>query len=121
MHELSIAIGLVDAACDELTRIGPHARIVALRVELGAMSGVVREALSFSFDVASAGSAIDGAQLQIEDVPVTIHCAPCDEEVPLAAWPPLCCPRCGAPSADVRAGRELRLTALEVIDDAAHC
>jgi hydrogenase nickel incorporation protein HypA/HybF len=121
MHELSIAIGLVDAACDELTRLGPGVRVVALHVRVGAMSGVVRDALAFSFDVAAEGTAVSGARLEIDETPVTIHCVRCRADAPLDAWPPLRCPRCGEPTDDVRGGRELQLTALEVMDDAAHC
>lgn len=113
-------MGLVDAACDEAARLGPRTRVVALHVTVGAMSGVVREALAFSFDVAAEGSAIAGARLEIEETPVTIHCGTCRAEERLPAWPPLCCPRCGTPAVDVRGGRELQLTALEVLDDAPH-
>jgi hydrogenase nickel incorporation protein HypA/HybF len=120
MHELSIAMGLVDAACDELARLGPGTHVVALHVTVGAMSGVVPDALAFSFDVAAEGSAIAGARLEIREAPVTIHCVTCQTEEPLDTWPPLSCPRCGTPAAEVRGGRELRLTALEVLDDAPH-
>jgi Zn finger protein HypA/HybF involved in hydrogenase expression len=65
MHELSIAIDLVEAIRDELPRLGgAHVRTVHL--EIGALSGVVPEALEFAFDVAAQGSPIAGARLNIE-------------------------------------------------------
>src|SRR4051794_25002965 len=87
MHELSIAMSLVDAICEELPSLGA-VRVRAVRVRVGALSGVVGQALAFSFDVASEDSPIAGARLEIEDTP----------------------------------GRELELTALEVVDAAsANC
>jgi hydrogenase nickel incorporation protein HypA/HybF len=66
MHELSIAISLVDAVCEELPRFGEFVSVRSVRIRVGPLSGVVPEALAFAFDVAAADSAIAGAQLQIE-------------------------------------------------------
>ena len=68
MHELSIAISLVDLACEEKQRRDlPH--VQAVRLRLGSLSGIVKEALIFSFDVASAGTCIEGAALHVEETP----------------------------------------------------
>ena len=84
MHELSIAMSLVESICDELPRLG-DVRVRSIHLRIGALSGVAPEALQFAFDVASGDSRIAGAQLEIE----------------------------GA------SGRELELTALEVVDEPA--
>jgi hydrogenase nickel incorporation protein HypA/HybF len=66
MHELSVAVDLVEIACEEkLRRDLPHVQAVQLR--LGARSGVVKEALVFSFEIAAAGTCIEGAMLKVED------------------------------------------------------
>ena len=66
MHELSIAMSLVDLACEEKERRQlPGVQAVHLR--LGSRSGVVKDALVFSFDVASAGTCIEGAALKVEE------------------------------------------------------
>jgi hydrogenase nickel incorporation protein HypA/HybF len=68
MHELSIALSLVDLACEEKQRRDlPDVRAVRLR--LGARSGVVKDALTFSFDLAATGTCIEGAALKIEETP----------------------------------------------------
>jgi hydrogenase nickel incorporation protein HypA/HybF len=65
MHELSIALGLIDTICEELPKLGAvSVRSVHLRV--GALSGVAPDALTFAFDVAADGSPIAGARLEIE-------------------------------------------------------
>lgn len=65
MHELSIALSLIDAVCDELPRLGEVA-VRCVHVRVGPLSGVVADALAFAFDVAVADSRIAGAELRIE-------------------------------------------------------
>ncbi|MBW8877399.1 MAG: hydrogenase maturation nickel metallochaperone HypA [Acidobacteria bacterium] len=113
MHELSIAMSLIEAACEEVSRLG-DVRVEALHLRLGALSGVVREALEFSFDLAAAGTAIEGARLQIEEIPVAVLCPRCGEERELPSLQHFRCPVCDTPAPDVVRGRELELTALEV-------
>lgn len=66
MHELSIALSLVDCICEELPRLGEPIRIRCVHVRVGALSGVAPEALAFAFDVAAEDSAIAGARLAID-------------------------------------------------------
>jgi hydrogenase nickel incorporation protein HypA/HybF len=68
MHELSIALSLVELAADELARLG-DVRLHAVHVRVGTLSGVVADALRFSFDVAADGTTVAGATLEIEEVP----------------------------------------------------
>lgn len=118
MHELSLAISLVETVCDELPRLGATICVRAVRVQVGQLSGVAPEALRAAFDVAAGPSAIAGARLDIEEMPVAIYCATCAaRQVVTTAWS-LTCPVCHTPGADVLSGRELRVVALEVTDDA---
>ncbi len=119
MHELSIALSLVDAACEAAAPLG-DVRVEALHVRIGALSGVVKEALAFSFDMAARGTAIDGARLDIEDVPVTGFCPHCNAARTLEPVSfTLRCPVCGGPLTKLIQGREMELTALEVSDEQA--
>jgi hydrogenase nickel incorporation protein HypA/HybF len=67
MHELSIALALVELASEEAQRLGAS-RINTLFVRLGARAGVVAEALRFSFDLAADGTVAHGARLELEQV-----------------------------------------------------
>jgi hydrogenase nickel incorporation protein HypA/HybF len=118
VHELSIAVTLVELAAERVAEIGA-ARVDAVHVRLGALSGVVEEALRFSFDLAAGGTSLDGARLVVERVPVVVFCAACGAERVLAEPLRFRCPVCGAPAGDLVRGREIELTALEVDDHAA--
>jgi len=119
VHELSVAMSLVEAACDKADALG-EVRVEAVCIRVGALSGVVKEALSFCFEAASKGTPIEGARLEIEDVPATILCPRCCVERQLASIQHRRCPVCDAPTPDVIGGGELELTALEVSDYAPH-
>lgn len=68
MHELSIAMSIVEIACEEAERQGsPPVETVHLR--LGADAGVVQEALLFSWPLVCEGTRIEGANLAVEETP----------------------------------------------------
>ena len=115
MHELSIALSLIDAAAEEAEQLGGP-RVQAVHLRLGPLSGVEAEPLASAFALARSGSAIDGAELVIESVPLVVWCPSCQVEQTLPTPQPLLCPACGTPTPEVRSGRELELVALEVVD-----
>lgn len=114
MHELSIAIGIVDAALDEAQRRG--VQISAVHLRLGALSGVVKDALLFSYEVACQDTPLAGTRLIVEDIPVIVFCPQCREERTLKSVQSFACPECGAPTMDIRHGKELEVFALEVAE-----
>jgi len=114
MHELSIAMGIVDAALDEAQKRGVQVSAVHLR--LGALSGVVKDALLFSYEVACQDTALQGSRLIVEDIPVAIFCPRCHEQRVLGTVQSFACPECGEPTMDIRQGKELEVFALEVED-----
>jgi hydrogenase nickel incorporation protein HypA/HybF len=66
MHELSIAMSIVEVASEEAQRQG-GVRVESVHLKLGALSGVVKDALLFSWDLACEDSPIAGAKLEIEE------------------------------------------------------
>ena len=113
MHELSIAMSMVEMAAEEAARRG-GAHVSAVHLKLGPLSGVVREALLFSYDVACEGTPLEGSRLVIEDVPVVVFCPGCSAEQTLASVQRFFCPACGTPTPQVVRGRELEVVALEL-------
>ena len=118
MHELSIAMGIVDAALDESQRRGVQVSAVHLR--LGALSGVIKDALMFSYEVACQDTPLQGSRLIVVDVPVIVFCPHCLNERELPSVQLFACPECGAPTMDVRQGKELEVFALEIQEEMGH-
>ena len=104
MHELSIALSILDLAAEEAERHG--GRVVAVRLKLGPLSGVVKEALLSAYDLAREGTPLARAELVVEEVPVVVYCPACAaERTPPSAWE-LCCPACGSPTPQIVRGRD---------------
>jgi hydrogenase nickel incorporation protein HypA/HybF len=113
MHELSIAMSMVEMATAEAARHG-GAQVHALHLKLGPLSGVVKEALLFSWEVACEGSPLAGSQLVIEEMPVIVRCPECRINRTLGSIQNFSCPVCRTPTPEVLSGRELEVVALEI-------
>lgn len=112
MHELSIAMSIVEMAQEEAEQRG--ARVTAVHLKLGALSGVVADALLSSYEMAIADTPLQGSRLLIESVPVTILCPSCRAQQLLHSIQNLCCPQCGTGAPEVLSGREIEVSALEI-------
>jgi hydrogenase nickel incorporation protein HypA/HybF len=113
MHELSIALSIVDVAAEEARRHGAD-RVEAVHLRVGPLSGIVPRALLASYDLACAETPLAGSRLVIEDVPVLIYCQICRANSTVASIDSFRCSTCGTPSSDVVQGREIELAALEL-------
>jgi hydrogenase nickel incorporation protein HypA/HybF len=112
MHELSIAISIIELAQEESERRG--VQVSAIRLKLGELSGVVKEALQGSFEMACEDTPLKGARLMIEELPILIFCATCQTQRPISSMQLFCCAECGTPSGEVVQGKELEVVALEI-------
>jgi hydrogenase nickel incorporation protein HypA/HybF len=112
MHELSIAMSIVDMAQEEAERRNVH--VEAVHLELGALSGVVKEALLFSYGIACDGTLLEGSRLVVKDVPIEVFCPCCSVPKTLKSMQWFHCPDCGAATAEILHGKELAITALEL-------
>ena len=88
-------------------------RIHQLRLRVGELSGVVPDALQFAFDVVCRGTMAEGARLEIESVPTAGWCPACEQEFDCANFS-YECPNCHRLTSELRRGRELELTSVEI-------
>ncbi len=112
MHELSVALNMIDLAIREVPQC--QARIVAIHVKVGPLSGVVPDALKSAFELARTDTPLADCRLVIEETAITISCATCGGDRPAKSLQSLRCRDCDSPAAQVVAGGELELTALEI-------
>ncbi|MGC2402811.1 MAG: hydrogenase maturation nickel metallochaperone HypA [Acidobacteriaceae bacterium] len=113
MHELSIAISMIDQIVEERESRG-GLEIEAVHLKLGVFSGVDKEALLFAYGLACEGSPLEGSRLVIESIPLVIYCEACRKErVPPSLYE-IGCPECGTPSQKIVSGREIEVAFLEL-------
>ena len=113
MHELSIAMNIVDLAQEESQSRG-GLRVNAVHLRLGALSGVVKDALLSSYEMACHDTPLAGSRLIIEDVPGMVYCPACAASRPVRTSEWFCCSVCGAIASRIVQGKELELVSLEV-------
>jgi hydrogenase nickel incorporation protein HypA/HybF len=113
MHELSIAMSIVEMAEEEAERRG-GARVNAVYLKLGLLAGVVKDALLYSYGVACEGTDMQGSRLVIEELPVIVNCPVCKSQQTLDSIQWFVCPECKGPVSEVIQGREVEVAALEI-------
>jgi hydrogenase nickel incorporation protein HypA/HybF len=113
MHEASIAQSVIDAVERRIASGLIDGRVCGVFLRVGRLTAVVPENLTFMFGVLKAGTALEGAELAIEEVPVRGVCRACGAE---SEFESICflCPGCGSPDVDLTSGRELVIDAVEV-------
>lgn len=112
MHELAICEALVE----QLTALAGQHRwsgYSRVWVRVGLLSGVVPEALDFTFGAIAEGTPAEGAELVLETEPGQFNCAVCGE-IELSHFG-FACPQCDGPLKLLRAGRGLLLTEVDPI------
>jgi hydrogenase nickel incorporation protein HypA/HybF len=113
MHELSIAVSMVERILEESESRG-GLQVEAVHLNLGVLSGVDKDALSFSYEVACEGTSLAGTKLVIDSIPLLIYCDTCAMERVPESIQQIACPHCHTPSQKIIRGRELEVAALEI-------
>lgn len=115
MHEMSIATSLLDIIRQEMEK-HQATKLVLVRVKHGALSQIVPDSLYFAWEVLTKETPLEGAKLELEEVPLRLACSECGhefepEEIQLVIHP---CPKCGEEFGHkVLSGKELYLDHLE--------
>jgi hydrogenase nickel incorporation protein HypA/HybF len=113
MHELSVISSVVDAVLDSLQKY-PGARVMEVRLRVGALASVIEDSLQFCYGIATESTPLEGSRLVVNMVPVTVYCEGCGAEGPIESLQSFRCSACGAPASHVRQGRELEIEAIEI-------
>jgi hydrogenase nickel incorporation protein HypA/HybF len=113
VHELSIAMSIVELAEQESQRRG-GLDITAIHLRLGLLSGVVKEALLFAYEIARQNTPLAQSQLVVEEVPGVIYCPQCQTRRPVTSSQWYQCTECGSLGSELLEGKELELVSLEV-------
>ena len=112
MHEVAIIQSAVDMAIDQ-ARLAGATRVHLLRLRIGTLSGVVREALEFACEAVTQGTIVEGARLEIDVIPAACWCGSCHAEFECDDFSSEC-PRCRTWSSELRRGREMELSSVEI-------
>src|SRR5262245_2886204 len=113
MHEASVMQCVFDLAFAQFPD-DSAARIDRLRLRVGALAGVVPEALVFAFEAMKPQTPAARAKLEIDLVRARLVCRGCHAEFEPDCFPAPC-PGCGDWAAEIRQGQELDLLSVEFV------
>jgi hydrogenase nickel incorporation protein HypA/HybF len=109
MHELALMESLVTTVRERVV----DRRVTRVWLEVGRLSCAAPDALRFCFEVCAADTPLEGATLEVVEVPGRARCRACGQEGVLELAHAPC--GCGSFDLEVLAGEELRLEGVEVI------
>jgi hydrogenase nickel incorporation protein HypA/HybF len=112
MHEMSIVQNLIEIIQEEMAKHEAKT-LRSVHLHVGEMSAIVPDALSFCFEVITAGTEMEGARLVMEMIPIEGSCLGCGVQFQIKDYVFLC-PSCGSTSIETIAGRDLSIVEIEV-------
>lgn len=112
MHEMALCESVLQIL-EEQAHSQSYRRVLRVRLAVGALSCVEKEALHFNFEVVTRGSLAEGAELELTDVPGAGWCLPCARNITVESLVGEC-PHCGSSQVQVTGGDDLQIKELEV-------
>jgi hydrogenase nickel incorporation protein HypA/HybF len=112
MHEMSLAEGVLQVI-EEAAIKDQFKKVTTVWLEIGQLSGVDSQAMTFCFDAVTRASVADGARLEIISLAGQGWCMACAKTVPMKDVFGEC-PDCGGFQLQVTGGTEMRIKELEV-------
>ncbi len=112
MHELAVTENILKIALEHAARAQAK-RISAVYLVIGQMSSIVDDSVQFYWDLISAGTPAEGAQLHFRRLPIQMRCLTCEETFQ-PTGEDFACPRCGGQQVRVVSGDEFYLESIEV-------
>jgi len=113
MHELSVAIGIVNIAKKETEKANKN-KVELIELEIGSLSGVELDSLDYVWDVAVKGTVLENAIKKIDFIEAEALCLECKTTFKVENVYDNC-PTCKSYFKDIIKGKELRVKSLEVI------
>lgn len=112
MHELSIVASLFEILEEKAQEKGSK-KIVSVKLQIGKLSGVVPEFLTTAFEMYKKDTIARDAELEIEEVPLTIRCKKCGKTITKEDFV-FICQHCGSQDLETLSGTELILEKMEL-------
>jgi hydrogenase nickel incorporation protein HypA/HybF len=112
MHELGLCAQMVD---DVSAKVGEQ-KVARVVLEIGALSAVLPDAMRFCFDLCTQGTPLEGAALDVREVPGRAKCTQCATELELLKPFGRCA--CGCSDLTWLSGEELRVTHVQLQEEA---
>lgn len=113
MHEMSLMSGVFQVIEETLAQ-HEFDKVLQIKLKVGKLTNAEPDALQFAFEAYAQGTACEGAELVIEQIPVMGQCLSCSQEFEIEGGLFLICPHCHSSKVKIIQGQELLLESMEV-------
>ena len=113
MHELSVAMGIVRIAEQEISKTTAK-KVELIELEIGDLAGIELDSLEYVWGAAVQGTVLENARKKIHRLVGIGVCLDCDEKFEMHQHYDSC-PNCESFLKKIIQGKELRVKALEVV------
>jgi len=112
MHELAITENIIKICSEEAAK-NKALKVKKIKILVGELTGLIPETIQYYFDIASEGTKVEGAMLNIIKVPLKIFCNGCKNTsvVKIGAFT---CPICNGSDIKILGGNEFLIESMEV-------
>ena len=115
MHEMGVAQQLVQIALDAIPEDIENPKIEKINLKIGKLAAVVESSLTFCFEIITKETALEKAVLNIDFIPVTVHCKSCNRTREVDN-PLFQCPFCENGEIELLTGREIEIISIELAE-----
>ncbi len=113
MHEMAIVQSIMDIVWQQ-AEANNAKRVVRICLEFGKLTAVQPESIDFAFEILSKGTLAEGAIVDVDIIPIKVHCMDCSETQTVDTYQAFC-PSCSDGTLQIIAGRdEMRIAAIEI-------
>lgn len=116
MHEMGVAMQIIEIAEASIPDDMTQSRIQRVNLKVGKLSAIVVDSLRFCFEVATKDTALEGAELVIDEIPVEAQCNDCGVRWMIES-PVFVCHHCQGTQIELLSGRELDIESIEISNE----
>ena len=113
MHEQSIVAHLLSMAINDAKKDNAQ-RIISIKLVVGELTGVEKDAVIFYFGFMTKGTIAEGASLEFNYTKPQLRCRDCDIIFPREGLE-FNCPQCNKKAIELVGGRELYIESMEIV------
>ncbi len=110
MHELSIATSIIESATPHVPK---DRKVSSLHLDVGVLSGVVKDALEFAFPEAAKQTPFEDCKLKINKIPLLFHCKKCGKRSSTEDIAILC-QHCYDTKVEILEGKDILIRKMEI-------
>lgn len=112
MHEFDLSSAVVAT----VRKHAAERKVTHVTLRIGRLRQVVRDTLEFYIAIVGRDTVVEGATIEIIDVPAVLRCRTCAGEWEIEI-PAFVCPTCGPGAVEVATGEEFMVESIEVEDE----